>query len=204
MIQLEKIAKIVLEEKDGKKYYGGSLDLQGTGITSLPDNLTVGDYLDLQDTGIADISNITRCVIQYFEWQNGKYIKIDGIFSEVISKKNKIWKVRQIASTKETYMVTDGNGKFSHGETIKEAKADLIYKIGNRDKSEYTSLTPTSKLTFEKAVECYRVITGACGAGVKGFVKSLPDVKKSYIIQEIIDLTKGNYGHETFTQFFKK
>lgn len=31
-----------LSEKDGKPYHCGSLYLQGTGITSLPDNLTVG------------------------------------------------------------------------------------------------------------------------------------------------------------------
>ena len=30
---------------------GGSLYLRGTGITSLPDNLTVGGSLDLSDTG---------------------------------------------------------------------------------------------------------------------------------------------------------
>ena len=31
---------------------GGSLDLSGTGITTLPDNLTVGGWLDLSGTGI--------------------------------------------------------------------------------------------------------------------------------------------------------
>ena len=31
---------------------GGSLNLRGTGITELPDNLTVGGYLDLSETGI--------------------------------------------------------------------------------------------------------------------------------------------------------
>ena len=32
---------------------GGSLDLRGTGITALPDGLTVGGYLDLEGcTGI--------------------------------------------------------------------------------------------------------------------------------------------------------
>jgi hypothetical protein len=34
---------------------GGYLDLQDTGITSLPDNLSVGGYLDLQDTGITSL-----------------------------------------------------------------------------------------------------------------------------------------------------
>ena len=39
---------------------GGSLDLSGTGITQLPDNLTVGDSLDLSGTGITQLpDNLT-------------------------------------------------------------------------------------------------------------------------------------------------
>ncbi|MFP9521275.1 hypothetical protein AB6D43_14030, partial [Pectobacterium brasiliense] len=34
---------------------GGSLDLRGTGITSLPDNLSVGGSLDLRGTGITSL-----------------------------------------------------------------------------------------------------------------------------------------------------
>ena len=34
---------------------GGSLDLSGTGITSLPDGLTVGGSLDLRGTGITKV-----------------------------------------------------------------------------------------------------------------------------------------------------
>jgi len=34
---------------------GESLDLCGTGVTALPDNLTVGDSLDLRGTGISTL-----------------------------------------------------------------------------------------------------------------------------------------------------
>ena len=34
---------------------GGWLDLSGTGITSLPEGLTVGGYLDLRGTGITSL-----------------------------------------------------------------------------------------------------------------------------------------------------
>ena len=34
---------------------GDSLDLSGTGITSLPEGLTVGGYLDLHGTGITSL-----------------------------------------------------------------------------------------------------------------------------------------------------
>jgi len=39
---------------------GGSLDLRGTGITVLPDGLTVGGSLDLRGTGIPIIYNDAR------------------------------------------------------------------------------------------------------------------------------------------------
>ncbi|MBR1448340.1 MAG: hypothetical protein IJ588_06310, partial [Prevotella sp.] len=49
-----------LEVKDNHLYYGGSLDFSGTGITSLPENLTVGGYLDLSGTGITSLpENLT-------------------------------------------------------------------------------------------------------------------------------------------------
>ena len=42
--------------RDGRPYYRGSLLLSGTGITSLPEGLTVGGDLDLEDcTGITSL-----------------------------------------------------------------------------------------------------------------------------------------------------
>ncbi|MFP1759856.1 leucine-rich repeat domain-containing protein [Lonsdalea quercina] len=40
---------------DGSVSVGGDLDLNGTSITSLPDNLSVGGYLDLNGTGITSL-----------------------------------------------------------------------------------------------------------------------------------------------------
>lgn len=48
----------------------------------------------------------------------------------------------------------------------------------------------------------YRVITGACQQGTENFVNSLPELKEEYKISEIIELTKGNYGANTFKEFF--
>ena len=45
-----------LEVSNEKPYYGGYLDLRGTGITSLPEGLTVGGSLDLEGcTGITSL-----------------------------------------------------------------------------------------------------------------------------------------------------
>ena len=240
--QAEKILGVKLEEKGGIFYYGGSLDLRGTGITSLPDNLTVGGYLDLRGTGITSLSDnltvggsldlrgtgitslpdnltvggslylrgtgitntnkVVRKSIDFFEWRNKAYIKVDGIFSKVISNKGNVYKISQIGDNKERYLLTNGNGRWSHGDTLKEAKDDLIFKIRDRDKSSYSNLTLDSELSFEESIEAYRVITGACSAGTKMFVQSLSNTKDKYKISEIIELTNGQYGNNVFKSFF--
>ena len=137
-------------------------------------------------------------------WSNSKFIAVDGIFAEKVSHHGNVWEVKKINDTKTFFIVTDGNGKYAHGDTIQEAKIDLIYKISNRDKSEYETLTLDSELTFEEAIECYRVITGACSFGTKYFVENhLSKKKDKYTVREMIELTKGRYGNEIFKEFFK-
>jgi hypothetical protein len=52
---IEKLLGVKVEEKDGLFYHGGYLDLEGTQITSLPDNLSVGGSLDLRGTQITSL-----------------------------------------------------------------------------------------------------------------------------------------------------
>ena len=217
-----------LEYKNGQFSYGGYLDLEGTQIQSLPDNLTVGGNLYLGGTQIQSLpDNLTVGGDLYLEgtqitdtsmvnrkfsinmvdklWSNSKFIKVDGIFAEKVNRHGNVWEVKNINDTKTFFIVTDGNGKYAHGNTIQEAKTDLIYKISNRDKSEYENLTLDSELTFEEAIECFRVITGACSFGTKDFVENyLAEKKDKYTIREMIELTRGRYGNETFKDFFNK
>ena len=187
---------------------GGGLDLRGTQIQSLPDNLTVGGDLFLGGTQITDTSMVNRkFTVNMVDklWSNSKFIKVDGIFAEKVNRHGNVWEVKNINDTKTFFIVTDGNGKYAHGNTIQEAKTDLIYKISNRDKSEYESLTLDSVLSFEEAIECFRVITGACSFGTKDFVENyLAEKKDKYTIREMIELTRGRYGNETFKDFFNK
>ena len=218
---------------------GGNLDLRDTGITSLPDNLTVGRWLDLRDTGITslpdnltvggwlylsgtnitDTSKVNRtlsaearrkiaamqnmCLI--WEWSDRTYIKVDGIFSVVDSHHGNVWRVHQLGESKQTYIVTDGEHHYAHGDTIEEARKDLVYKICDRDKSEYENLTLDSELTYSEAIECYRVITGACSAGTRQFCENILTVKKDrYTVREMMELIKGQYGSKMFKEFFAK
>src|SRR6185369_184802 len=99
---------------------------------------------------------------------------------------------KDVGKNKQYFLISDGKGKYAHGETIKEAKEDLIYKISNRDKSEFKNLDVNKKMPYEKCIEVYRVITGACAEGVKNFVKTNEIKKQDYTIQQMSKLTIGN------------
>ena len=132
----------------------------------------------------------------------------DNIKSAVIQDKGKIKKAKIIDTETNTignnivYIVSDNNGNFAHGKTIKEAKESLLYKISSRDTSQYKNLTLKSKLTFEEAIKMYRVITGACEFGTKQFVEQNKIENKQYTIKEIIEITKNQFGNETLQKFF--
>ena len=165
-------------------------------------NITLKGGIYIDDTDILSkivYEKLNEDDIMYFE---NDFILVDGIHCKVIKNHEGIKKCQYIGSTKEFYVVSS-NGKHSHGETIEEAKKDLIYKISNRDKSSYKNLKITSILSFEEAVECYRVITGACFFGTKNFIETYNVPTKDYSIKEIIELTQNQYGGKTFKEFFK-
>ena len=141
-----------------------------------------------------------------FENKNGKYIKADEIFGKIVKQKGNVYHIKIVDDEEITYLVTDGEGHWSHGYTLEGAKDDLIYKITDRDKSDYEGLTLDSELSFENAIVCYRVITGACSFGTRDFINNRlgKNKKEVYTINEIITLTKGEYGNKTFKDFFCK
>lgn len=187
---------------------GKNLYIKGTLIQSLPEDSTIGGTIFIENSYVNNIDNINKNIPDILEWGNGKYIKCDGISSAVISHKGNVYKLKSVGidyTGKEWiyYLVGDGNGKWAHGKTIKEAKRDLIYKISNRDKSKYKNLNLDSVLSYEEAIECYRVITGACEYGTRGFIENeLSEKKGSYTIGEIIRLTNGKYRNSEFKKFF--
>lgn len=214
---------------------GGYLDLEYSNIIKIPNNLTVYGYLCLEGTKIEEVPNdslIYGCIYyndnrmvhpslpledydkrQKFRnepifWKsNGvKYIKVDDILSIIDSHHGNVYRTHQVGYDKELYIVTDGENNWAHGETLKEAKLDLIYKISDRDTSAYKNMSLDDVLTFEEAIIAYRTITGACSAGTRDFIEHrLPEPrKKTYTIGEIINLTDDEYGSEKFKDFFGK
>jgi hypothetical protein len=164
---------------------GGDLFLNS--LKQIPEGFNRSDYEDKN--------------ISLFEWDN--HIKCDNRFSEVISKKGNVWKLKDICKDKIYYLVTDGNGNYAHGDTIKEAKDDLIYKISNRDVSQYQNIDLNKKFSFTECITMYRSITGSCSTGVRNFIETNGIKKQSYSVNDIIGITKNNYGNESFNKFFK-
>ena len=201
------MANISEQQFYGKEPIIGNLYLDS--LTTIPEgfNPTVGGdlYLDSLTTIPEGFNKESfRKKLNLLEWKKGEqtYLLVDGIMGELISSRNQVMLCKKIGKSEQFYVVTDGNGKYAHGKTIKEAKDDLLYKISNRDKSEYKNLNINDKMPFEKAIEMYRVITGACGLGVKDFVESTGIKKQPYSPIEIAKLTKGRYGNGSFCDFF--
>lgn len=186
---------------------GKGLDLSS--VTSIPEgfNPTVGGglYLSSGSKYIGAKAEIPYIPARYL-WRNKEYIKVDGIFTKIISERGNVMRVQRIAHREVEYLVTDGDGRWAHGATLKEAKESLIYKITSRDTSKYKEWSLDTTITHAEAIEAYRVITGACAMGTRHFCETiLGDKKKEkYTVAEVIELTKGQYGAESFKEFFKK
>ena len=125
----------------------------------------------------------------------------DGILSEVISQKGNIYKVINYGQDKESYIVKDGD-ICSHGDTLEQAKDNLIYKISNRDTTPYKDWNLLDVKTKEELIKAYRVITGACESGTKYFCENT-NIPDKCTVEEAIELTKGQYNSEKFKEFFK-
>ena len=145
------------------------------------------------------------------EMANGEerhgFVKLDGIGLQFKSKRRHgeftIYKTPFIGNY--AYAVTNGTHS-AHASSIKGALLDLRFKLADRDKSAYEDLTLESKLTYDDAIIMFRVITGACKSGTQAFLDAHPEIskRKHYTVQEIFDLTQGEYGSDALKRFFTK
>lgn len=200
---------------------GECLEIRGLNLSSLPDNLTVGGYIyysDLKEKVLSKVNKIfspeqhkkihdLQNMALFWERNGVSYIKVNGIFSVIDSHHGNVYKVHELGKeVKPFYFMTDGDNHWVHGETIREAKAQLIYKLSDKDASRYKKLSLNDTLSYEEAIVAYRIITNSLDIWVRDFVKnSLPFSRKNkYTIKEIINFAKDGYRGETFAKFFKK
>ena len=178
---------------------GGSLYLRGTGITSLPDGLTVGGSLYLSGTGITG----TARRLQNGDCVPGKYLYADGILTHIKGSKTIGEYTYYIGKIKGKSVITDGVN-YAHCRNIREGVSDLRFKAQkDRGAEQYKDTDMDTPIPCEECIVMYRIITGACMAGTMAFVDSLHEVKEQYTVREIIEMTKGAYGGDTFRSFFE-
>jgi hypothetical protein len=149
--------------------------------------------------------NLTPTELAYIKngLYNGKpHILADGIVSEVINQKGNVYHVINIGETEKSYLIKNGD-KYAHGKTLKEARDALIYKLSDRDTSKYEDFTLDTKMTKNEAIQMYMTVTGACSLGTKYFVDNHKTKKRVFTVKDIIELTKGQYEHETLVEFFE-
>ena len=183
---------------------GGRLDLSGTQITALPDNLTVGGSLHLRGTQITDKYTERKKVktLKNGDYVAGKYLYVDGILTQIKSKKTVGQYTVYVGRIKGKNVVSDGTN-YAHCDKIRDGISDLLFKTAaDRGAEQYKNLSLDTELTVAEAVTMYRIITGACRQGSENFVNGLREVKEKYTIRECIELTKGQYNSGKFAEFF--
>jgi len=200
---------------------GGSADFEGA---TVPDgafeNLTsIGGYADFEGATVPDYlrrvkANDPECTAGKTAKENlfksflkAGFVFADGILSKLISRRESngtiIWKV-VVCGKIESSFVIEKDGVYSHGETLKEAKASLIFKLTDHDTSKYKSWGLDTAISSAEAIQSYRAITGACEFGVRDFCeKKGVDFNADWTPAKILQLTEGAYGHSTYDDFFK-
>ena len=130
-----------------------------------------------------------------------EYIIADGILSKVVKKKGNVYHVINHDSDKETFLIKDGE-IYSHGDTLKQARESLKYKIADRDTTEFKKYKLDDELDLTTLIRAYRAITGACEAGTRYFCENntLPE---KMTVKKAIELTQGQYNQEAFRKFFE-
>ena len=145
---------------------------------------------------------------EWYKLEDGKFIHVDlsdNIFSRVKSIKKiggAVVKTVIIDGQKKKSYVYISGGKSAHGVTVEKAKADLRYKIADRDTSKFKAWDKKEKRPLDDLIEAYRVITGACESGTRAYVESQKVTAKKMSIEEVIAATKGAYGNDAFAKFF--
>ncbi len=119
----------------------GFVDASGADTkTSFPKLTTVGGYVDARGAKKISTNNTSAagiCQRNIFQ-ANLKigYCFADGILSRIVNRKGNVARVIVCGKTAVSYIVGDGNGNFSHGATLKEARNGLLYKLSSRDTSK--------------------------------------------------------------------
>ena len=187
---------------DALKSVGGDLYIHSSANLDAPKLESVGGYLSIH-SGASLIAN------KFYTGGYDKFKVYDNIGCVTLSSKQKSGvtilscrhsKIKNQKVIGDKFYVAQSGNNNAHGKTIEEALRELQFKIGKRDISEFKNMPKDSKKTPDEWAFIYRMVTGACQYGVKRFMESKGKLKAQYTLTEILEQTKGVYGHEKFMQ----
>lgn len=166
-------------------------------------NDTVIDCIRYGRDGDSFVNYKTRFMHPTVKYVKGRYLYADGILTPIKST-HRLGEYTIFNGVFKDHIVISDGENYAHCCSIREGINDLMFK---RDKDrvldQYRALSLDSAVGKDFAITMYRNITGACKQGTQMFLDSLGDnIKAWYTIGEIIELTDGHYGSETFREFF--
>jgi hypothetical protein len=194
---------------DALENVGGDLSIYANAKLDAPKLENVGGYLSIHANAKLDAPKLEHNVPATSERCRSALMKslarsgyswADGILARIISRRGNVSRVVICGKTKVSYLVTDGE-VWSHGATLSEARDSLIFKIGKRDPSKFKAWSMDRVVSKRDAIRAYRTITGACEGGVRGWMEQ-HKVPEKMTVKNIISLTAGAYGADTFKKFF--
>ncbi|WP_316743726.1 hypothetical protein, partial [Pedobacter antarcticus] len=106
-----------------------------------------------------------------------------------------ITKIEEGKAVKKHCFVSEKDGFYAHGETVKKSISDLQFKIV-AEKLRNEPILPDTIVT----VNHYRLVTGACEAGVKSWMEQNNITSESIKASELLPLLRKThaYGLERF------
>ena len=124
----------------------------------------------------------------------------DGILARILQARGNVKKIMICGKNETSWLASDDKGNHAHAETMKEALEELAFKTGERDIESYRNMPVETVKSPQEWAFIYRMVTGACKSGTKHFMSGKGELKPSYTLAEIIQETRGAFGHEKFLE----
>ena len=162
-------------------HVGGSLDLEGTSITSLPDGRPIIN-VDMNAMSVDSSREVNGYTIYLCTYIGMKSLgDARGARKRFVAKKK---------------------GFTAHGLSLKEAVEDCRFKI-MQESADCSQIIKEIQSTGFVSLAQYRLITGACKVGCLDFLRTRNISSLEMPLAEVKKLVHGQFGGDTFLKMLE-